>query len=354
MTRAENLLSLYRREGYQKAPIEFELCPSLIETFREQTGSDIDYRDYFGFSHKCVQDGILPDYDTNKYLKYYTPALKPGAVIDIFGVAHEPGSEAAKHMTYMRHPLGNCDSIQMMQEYPFPDFENASYDHQAAAVSAIHAEGKAARGDMTCTIWETAWYLRGMEQLMMDMMTDDPIAEFILDKVTSLSVRRAVNYAKAGCDILFFGDDIGMQSSIMMSGQLYCDLIKPRLKKVIDAARTVKPDILIMYHSCGYITPFIPHLIDAGIDVLNPVQPECMDFKEIYAQFGNKLSFNGTVGTQTVMPFGTPDDIRRTVFENLEIAGDKGGLLCCPTHMLEPEVPPENILAYIKACEDFK
>ena len=98
----------------------------------------------------------------------------------------------------------------------------------------------------------------------------------------------------------------------------------------------------------------IPHLIDAGIDVLDPVQPECMSFEDIYKEFGDRISFHGTIGTQTTMPFGTPDEVRREVFKNLEIAGDKGGLLVSPTHMLEPEVPVENLVAYINACRDFK
>ena len=140
----------------------------------------------------------------------------------------------------------------------------------------------------------------------------------------------------------------------MMSETLYTTWIQPRLKKVIDTARAINPELIIFYHSCGFITPFIPHLIDAGIDVLNPIQPECMNFAEIHRQFGDKLSFYGTIGTQTTMPFGTPEDVRREVFQNLEIAGDKGGLICAPTHMLEPEVPWENIEAYVKACEDFK
>jgi Uroporphyrinogen-III decarboxylase len=354
MTQRENLLSLYRRKGYEKAPVEFGLCPSLEAIFRVKTESDLPYDDYFNFPRRCVSDGILPEIDTEIFRTYYDFELKPGTHISVWGMAHEPGSEAAKHMSYMRHPLKNCDSLQMMQDYPFPDYAKASFAHQSAEVESIHARGLAAVGDMQCTIWEIAWYIRGMEELMMDMMTDDPMAEFILDKVAEQSLIRAKAYVRAGCDILFFGDDVGMQRSIMMSERLYCDWLKPRLKNLISEIRKEKPDIIIMYHSCGFVTPLIPHLIDAGIDVLNPVQPECMDFKEIYEKCGDKLSFNGTIGTQTTMPFGTPDDVRKMVFKNLELAGDKGGLLCCPTHLLEPEVPWENVEAYVKACRDFK
>ena len=354
MTKRENILSLYRRTGYEKAPIEFGLCPSLDEIYKSKTGTTLHYSEHYGFSSKGVGDGKFTPTDEKIFRGYYDVELKPGTGIDSWGVAHEPGSEAAKHMTYMRHPLEKCDSLQMMQEYPFPDFMNASYAHQKAEADSIHADGFASVGGMQTTIWETAWYIRGMEELMMDMMTDDVKAEFLFDKITELAIKRAVSYAEAGCDMLYFGDDIGMQQSIMMSESLYCDWLKPRLKKVVDAARAVKPDILILYHSCGFITPFIPHLIDAGIDVLNPVQPECMDFAVLHDMYGDKLSFNGTIGTQTTMPHGSPDDVRREVFKNLEIAGDKGGLLCCPTHLLEPEVPWENVEAYVKACADFK
>ena len=80
---------------------------------------------------------------------------------------------------------------------------------------------------------------------------------------------------------------------------------------------------------------------------------ECMDFREIHDMFGDRLSFHGTIGTQSVMPFGTPEDVRRMVFENLDIAGKQGGLFVCPTHLLEPEVPVENVVAYIRACADY-
>jgi len=109
----------------------------------------------------------------------------------------------------------------------------------------------------------------------------------------------------------------------------------------------------VMYHSCGHVTPFIPLFIEAGIDVLNPVQPESMDFAAIHAQYGDKLSFHGVIGTQSVMPFGTPDKVKEKVWESLRIAGPRGGLFAAPTHLLEPEVPWENVEAYIQACREF-
>lgn len=355
MNPRENLLSLYRRTGYEKAPVSFSLCPSLQKTYRDVVGTDLPPEEFYHFPTRDIGDGRLcaQDADTSRFAPCHKD-LKPGSRIDEYGVGHEPGSADAKHMTYMRNPLKHCESLSEMRDYPFPDYGRADFSHQKAQVDAVHQRGLAAMGNMQMTIWEQAWYVRGMMELMMDMMSDDPMAEYLLDVVTRNAETRARQFARAGCDILFLGDDIGMQSTIMMSEELYCAYIKPRLARVIAAARQEKGDLLIQYHSCGYVEPLIPHLIDAGVDILNPVQPECMDFSRIHALYGDRLSFNGVIGTQSVMPFSTPDGVRRSVFTALSIAGDKGGLLACPTHLLEPEVPWANVEAYIRACEDFK
>ncbi len=352
MTDRENFISIAKRRGYDFIPVNFNMCPSLAEKYNEYTKEHpIAFRgesfNLYGMSAKYAS----PDEFLKKY--YSDKNFKPGTTIDGWGVAHEPGSAAAFHMTYMHHPMENFDSVEQIEEYPFPEFNHDNFEDMKAQAERAHSEGKAVQGYMQCTVWETAWYMRGMENLFCDMMSDDDMATVLLDKVTELAVLRAKTFAEAGADAIFLGDDIGMQHSIMMSESLYGDWLKPRLKRVIDAAHEINPDIVIFYHSCGHVTELIPQLIEAGVDVLDPVQPECMDFAEIHEKFGDRLSFHGTIGTQSVMPFGTPDEVRRKVFENLDIAGEHGGLLVCPTHLLEPEVALENLLAYIRACEDY-
>jgi uroporphyrinogen decarboxylase len=352
MLHRENLLLLYRRQGYEFAPVSFFMCPSLDEEFAKRyPGRAVE--EVFDFSAGTVRGLRFPE--TNEdWLRFYPEPLKPGTKIDTWGVAHEPGSEAAKHMTYMRHPMAHLDSLEQIKAYPYPDVTRATSDHMAAAVQRLHAAGKAAVGSMECTVWESAWYLRGMDNLFVDMTEESEMAVYLLDKVTEISCANAGAFAHAGADVIHMGDDIGMQHTIMMSQGMYRTWLKPRLKKIIATAKAAKPDILIQYHSCGLVEPLIDDLIEAGIDILNPVQPECMDFQKIHDRFGDRLSFNGTVGTQTTMPFGSPKDVRKVVQRNLRIAGPKGGLCCCPTHLLEPEVPWENIEAYAKACCEFK
>lgn len=351
MTNRENYLSIAKRKGYHKMPTDISMCPSLKKRFDE-------YCCRVGFEYDPHTVNI-PDLksecaEKETFLQYYGHSFKEGTKIDGWGVAHEPGSAAAFHMTKMYHPMENFDSEEQVLSYPFPKYAGADDSAQRETIEKAHTTDRIAVGQMQMTIWETAWYLRGMENLMVDMMTEEPIADILLDKITDIAVLRAESFVRNGVDVLFLGDDIGMQNSIMMSEELYCTWLKPRIAKVISAAKSINPNVIVFYHSCGFVTPMIPHLIYAGIDVLNPVQPECMNFAEIHEEFGDRLSFHGTIGTQTTMPFGTPDDVRREVFKNLEIAGDKGGLFVAPTHLLEPEVPVENVMAYIRACDDFK
>ncbi len=352
MTERENYLSLVRRTGYEKIPVNFSLCPSLEDSFKKRNVGGIPYSDFFNFSLQTFDDKELSCNDSSVYYKYYDN-LKPGAIIDIWGVAHEPGSAAAFHMTRMRHPLASIESLDEMKAFPFPVFKETSAERLKSTIHEIKSRDKISAGPMAFSVWETAWAIRSMEELMSDMMDENEKAEWLLNKVSMLLVSKVEAYARAGVDVIIMGDDIGMQHSLMMSERMYCDWLKPKHKMIISAAKKANPDIIISYHSCGYIKPFIPHLIDIGVDILNPVQPECMDFEEIYKEFGNNISFSGTIGTQRLMPFGTPDEVKREVNKNLGIAGSKGGLLPQPTHLLEPEVPWDNIEAYVAACREY-
>lgn len=360
----EDLLRLYRRQGYERAPVGMHLCPALESEFRKRQPQFAgDYLDYFGAPYRIIYDpGFgwsfdeirrVPGRDQIDWHQYYPKGFRHAVKFDCWGVAHEHNPDS-HHMTLMHHPLENASSPAELEAYPWPEFAQVDYSYLHPEVEAIHEKNLAVFVWAECTIWETAWYLRNMENLFVDMGSDDPMATFLLDKITDLACLRVRKFAAAGVDILGLGDDIGMQTTPMMSMEMYRTWLKPRLARVIASAKSVKPDILISYHSCGYVLPFIGDLIEAGVDVLNPVQPECMDFAEVHAKFGDRLSFNGTLGTQKLMPFGSPQQVKDEVRRNLDIAGRKGGLFCCPTHMLEPEVPWANIEAYVEAVKEFR
>lgn len=346
-----NLLSLYEKKGYDFVPTDLELCPSQIQAFKEYFKTNKSYREFFDFSEIYVSDLTLTNKNTNQFEKFFN---EPVDNIDHWGIGYQHGSKAAKHMNHMVAPMKNFTTIEEFKNYPYPDYFTATSEQTIKDVNRIKKKGYIAKASMACTIWEISWYLRSMEQLMSDMILQPDLATYHFDRITDISIKRATEFAKAGVDIILTGDDVGMQSTIMMSEDMYVEWIKPRFKKIITAVKNINPNILIEYHSCGYVEPLIPHFIECGIDILNPVQPESMNFSKLYDLYSNQISFKGTIGTQTTMPFGTTSDVENIIKENLDYVGSQGGLFICPTHMIEPEVPFENILAYIEACKNYK
>ena len=362
MTQREKFLQLYRRQSITEAPVGFVLCESLEEEFWRRFPQAESYQAHYHFPYRNVIDPgfswnfenleMITGHDQIDWHRFYPAGFTYEVKFDGWGVAHEK-SPNSMHMTRMHHPMKSFSTLEEMQAYPLPDYTKVDFSPLQKQMDEIHARGLAVFVWQECTIWETAWYLRSMDMLMTDMALEDEKAIWLLDQITDRACYRAAIFARQGADILGLGDDIGMQDSIMMDTDMYRTWLKPRLQKVIQAAKSVKPDILISYHSCGYIEPFIPDLIEVGADILNPVQPECMSFEKLCREYGDVLSFSGTIGTQELMPFGNPKQVYDETIRNLGIAGRKGGLFCCPTHMLEPEVPWENIEAYVQACNDF-
>lgn len=350
-TPRDNLLRALRRQGYDWVPLDTcAFCPSQVEAFEKRFGHT-DYFAWFQVPYRSVSVPQQPTYTDTRSL-FPRETLPADTRIDVWGIGHsrQPG---CYHMTHMHHPLAGDATLEDIRAYPLPRLAPDADASVRSQVAALHARGLAARGEMACTVWEIAWYLRSMEDLMADMMTDDERATVHLDRVTDNSVERIEVYARAGADIIQLGDDIGMQHTIMMSLDLWRRWLKPRLARIIAAGRAVKPDLLFFYHSCGYVLPFLDDLIEVGVDILNPVQPECMAFEEVQARTAGRLSYWGTIGTQTTLPFGTPAEVRETVHARIRACGPAGGLVIGPTHMVEPEVPWENLIAMAEAARSF-
>ena len=349
-TPRENLLRTLRRQGFDWVPVDQNsFCPDQAEAFKKRFGHD-RIAEYFENPARGSWVRWNATYTDAKAL-YLREELPEDIWFDNYGVGHSrrPG---CFHMTRMHHPLRGDATVAEIAAYPMPVVAE-SQEVINDRMRSIQDQGLAATGSMACSIWERAWYMRSMEDLMVDMLTDDERATVLFDRVTEHACDHARMYATAGADILQTGDDIGMQSTPMMDPDLWRRWIKPRFARVLAEARNIKPDILVWYHSCGYVLPFIEDLLEIGVNVLNPVQPECMDLAEIHKQYGGRLSYWSTIGTQKVLPFGTPEEVRATVRKNIDICGKDGGIVIGPTHMVEPEVPWENLEAMRLAAKEF-
>jgi len=353
MTSRERVLTAMRRKVPDRVPHEIGvgLTAPKFREFQRRTGRD-DPADYFGADVRSL--GIAPTRERLDHRRYHEDGGS-GLHLDQWGIGYVGSSDAAdefSHLQRMVHPMARLETAAEAAAYPLPDIEAPyRYAELPARIAGLHARGFAVAGSMECTIFETAWYMRGMERLFYDFVENPGFAEVLLDRVTEKAGALARGLALAGADILRMGDDVASQHGMLMSLPMWRKWLKPRLASVIAAAKAARPDVLVFYHTDGDAMDVVPDLIEIGVDILNPIQCECMDPAEAKRRFGKDLAFWGTLGTQSTLPFGTPDDVRREVKLRMETVGRGGGLLLAPTHMIEPEVPWENILAAVEAVD---
>ncbi len=351
MTPRERVLRALKREGPDKVPRELSFgafTPQLMEIFKEKTGSD-DPAEYFNFEVRGIS--FKNPEGSEQFLKYYDH-LPEGARINEWGTAKVKGPMF--HYEHFFFPMAKFESENEIEPYPFPDFMAPEYhSHFENEVKNYHERDLAVMGELTTTLFESSWGMRGLENLLMDFTLNPDLANALLDKVFGLRLQQAKRLAESGIDIIRFGDDIGQQTGLIMSPDTWRKYIKPRFAALISAVKDINPEILVFNHCDGDCTLLVPEFIEIGVDILNPVQPECMDPQKVKKDFGDSLSFWGTIGTQTTMPFGTPDDVRNVVKERIKTVGEGGGLLLAPTHILEPEVPWENVIAFFEAVDEF-
>ena len=352
MSPRERVLTAMRRTGLpDRVPFEISwgaFTPGLMDIYRKQTHSTLDPEDYFDFDIRFVT--INPTRKKTDFTKWFDTELPTEVFWDEWGIGMLRGS--LEHFVQHKfHPLAGCRTADDVYGFDWPDVdEDYRFDGMADAVKAIHNRGYAVAGELYQTIFEIAWLMRGMEKLLGDFLLNEEVAHAICEKLTLLRIRQAAKLAEAGVDIIRLGDDVAAQKGAFMSLDLYQKYLKERTRRIIDSARRVRPDILIFMHSDGNIKNFIPEYIDIGVNILNPVQPECNDLEAIGKEYGGKISFWGGIGTQTTMPFGTPEDVRNAVQSVRANLGSKGGLLLAPSHILEPEVPWENVVAFVDAA----
>jgi uroporphyrinogen decarboxylase len=359
LTPRERVLRAVSLQKPDRVPkdLSWGLTPPVMEKFRKETGRE-DPDDYFNIEVRFVgmdpppgRDSQVADESRRAFGRYYED-LPKDATITEWGTAHLPGTYY--HFTKLVPPMRPFSTLREFEAFPVPTFDEPwRRAHAAQRIEAFHKRDLAVCGAMAVTIFETAWQLRGMEELLTDFTLHPELATFMLDRITDVRCDMARFFAEQGVDILVLGDDVSMQTGMMMSPETWRTWFKGRMARIIGEARAVKPSLPVFYHSDGNPEAIIPDLIEIGVTILNPVQPECIDPVVVKRLYGDRLALWGTMGTQTTMPFGTPKDIRREVKHRIDTVGAEGGLVLGPTHSLEPDVPWENIVALYEAIEEL-
>ena len=356
MNSRERVLTALKRTGKpDKTPFEISwgaFTPLLMKTYREKTGSDLPPEEYFDFDTRFVLP--TPTREKTDFSQFFSiESLNKNVNFDEWGIGSVPTLYEIPHFKY--HPLEQMFTVEEIENYPWPDLgEEYRYIEVAKKTKEFQDRGYVVCGELYQTIFETAWLMRNMEPFMIDMLLNEDIAHAICENITRIRIKQARLFAGAGVDIIRLGDDIVSQRGLMMSRETYHTFFKQRIQRIIQAAKEVNPEVIIFMHSCGKVEEVIDDFIEAGVEVLNPIQPECNDLNEIYKKYKNKLSFWGGIGLQSVMFNGTPEEVTSKVRETNKLFGENGGFLVAPAHILDPSIPWDNIVAFIDAARGLK
>jgi uroporphyrinogen decarboxylase len=243
------------------------------------------------------------------------------------------------------HPLAEDKALAT---YLSPDPNRPELYTEAGRVLAEFKGEYWIVGVTPTTIFESAWALRGYEQLMIDLAADPEKAKRILDIPYFYHKVVAQRLVSLGVDMIWLGDDVGGQHSMLMSPKMWRQFFKPRMADLIASLRAINPHIKIAYHTDGVVYPIIPDLIEIGLDVLNPIQPMAMDPVRLKNEFGKNLCFWGSLDIQQTLPFGTPEQVKAEVITRLKTIGRGGGLLIGPTHNIQLDTPLENFWTMVE------
>lgn len=199
------------------------------------------------------------------------------------------------------------------------------------------------------SLYERAWALRGMENLMMDFIENPAFVHELMAAIADYNIARVKKALTCDIDAVYFGDDWGQQQGLQMGPALWHEFIYPQVKRmyktVCDAGKYV------FIHSCGDVDELFDDLVDIGLSCFNPFQPEVMDVKTLIPQYRGRLAFFGGLSTQKTLPYGSVEDVRRESRELLAL-GAEGGYIFSPAHAVEGDVPLENMLAFIEEAKE--
>jgi uroporphyrinogen decarboxylase len=256
-----------------------------------------------------------------------------------------------------RNPLARARSLDDVSRFPFPDVSTPYHvEGLSDQVQDLHARGLAAGGNLPHLggeLFETAWRLRGLENFLIDLAERPEWACLLLDRLTDMARRNAQTLARAGVDVLFLDDDVGMPGTMMIGPAMWRTFFQPRLARIIAAARAIQPGLFVLFHSDGYFEPIVDGLIEIGVNGINPLQPDHMDALRIRRRYGPRLALWGTVGSQATFSSGSPESIRREVKHRIDSLG-RAGLVLSPAYDLgESDIPWRNVAAFLDAARAY-
>jgi uroporphyrinogen decarboxylase len=340
MTPRERYLSVLERKQPDRVPLEWRATPEVGEKLMR----------HFGCSMAEVFDRLHIDRVVSLGPVYVGPPIAPG--YDMYGCLHRQiDYGTGTYDEVVSHPLAqysSVDEIEAGYTWPTADW----FDFSGIPDQVVGKESYPIRGGGS-EPFLTYKDLRGMEQAYVDLVESPEIVHYILDKLFGLcyeSTRRIYEQLPHGTvQITYVAEDLGSQESLLMSPAAIREFLLPRMSRMMELVH--QAGAYVFFHSDGAVRPILPMFIEAGIDVLDPVQWRCkgMERKGLKRDFGEDLIFHGAMDNQYTLAFGSAEEVRAEAIDNIDILGAGGGYILGPCHNIQPVSPVENVIAMYEA-----
>jgi len=357
LSHRERVLTALNHEQPDRCPMQISFTPEFALRLRKDIGGEAvsPHNPHGGgntyeLERFLGEDMLLTSVGwANCYYQSTEPEYTDEWQITWKSVEYETKFGQGRYTEMVGHPLAEDSALASYQP---PDPNRPQLYTEAERVIKKYKDEYWIVGVTVCTIWETAWALRGYERMLMDLTLNPELAQCILDIPYQYHLAAAKKLVEMGVDMIWLGDDVGGQQSMLMSPEQWRRIFKPMMGNFISSLRQVNRDIKIAYHSDGNIYPIIGDLIEVGVDVLNPIQPACMNPAEIKNRFGSNICFWGSLDEQYTLPFGTAREVEKEVQERLRTIGKKGGLIIGPTHHVQLDTPIENFWSMVNTIKN--
>jgi uroporphyrinogen decarboxylase len=356
MNSKERVLTAINHEEPDKVPIDAWLAPEVSDAVIKLLNIDIS-KDRFAMAKTLGHDILYTNIGfCDGFNSIYKEERKIGENLyqDKFGIKWKKKTqEYGNYCEFAEHLLAN---IKNYDNFKWPDpLESSKYEIDMYK-NLIERDGKeyAIMGGVACTMLEASWYLRGLENFMMDMIANKDFVIELLDKTMNYSLTISKKLVEMGVDIIWWGDDIAVERGPLMDPKLYRELIKPKYAYMVREVKKINKDIKVAFHTDGKIDWALDDIVETGIDILNPPQPKVNDAAVIKKKYGKKLTFWGNVDTKDVMSKGSCYDVVEEVKNVIRTLASGGGLILCSNHTIQATARVlDNTIAFYWATHNL-
>jgi uroporphyrinogen decarboxylase len=360
MNSRERVLKAWgKMEGMpDRVPVQFEMCKQLNEYFAKKLGipayytenlyEDVTYRISanelrvaMGCDVVVTGASVSDDYRIVKeadgtWLNEYKMRMRQGDI----------------YVEVIDYPLARAETKADIEAFSFPDPDAPGRFRDAEALVKKYKNDYLIIGDIEVTVFSLAHQLVGMEKLLIDMMMETEYVVPLFEACAEFQTQIGLRLIDKGVDAIWFGDDFGTQTNLIIPPETFRDQLKPVYKKMIDRFKDANPNIIPILHCDGAVAELLDDIREIGFEVFNPVQPGVPGHlpQDMKSRFGDKFSFWGAIDQQELLPNGTDEELEKDIMEKINILGKDGGYMISPAHIIQNDVSPEQVKKLIELC----